>query len=82
MTDYPRCATCKHWDDLFQQHPDMHQGSCALSLAEGDGNVWMKPRHETKASAFILFPDNLGEFQRAVLLTDKDFGCVLHEPKP
>lgn len=75
MADYPRCATCKHWqkDDGWDQ-TDLAVGGTAriCELAQSRG---AKYHDKTRAVAMD------GEGYLADLITWPDFGCVQHEAK-
>lgn len=84
--DMPRCATCRHWENIWAipEHKVQEEGGCALTMAEthpDTENEWWQFSHpESKARTIWFFPDD-ETFVRAMLVTEADFGCVLHEPK-
>lgn len=72
--DYPKCKTCRHWNDTW--------GYVAVGISHGQcrhPNVG-RPQTYGHGTAIITnveqnVPDNTG------LYVSNDFGCVLHEDK-
>lgn len=65
MNEFPRCATCKHWNTA--QHPDEHGevGVCEFITASRNWD-----------NKIIIEEGPAGD---ATVLTAPDFGCVQHE---
>lgn len=74
VTDYPRCATCRHWQvaepGFRRSHPD--HGYCAGVGA----HTSELPEPPTRPA----FTTDLEQYSSA-LYTLPTFGCVLHETK-
>lgn len=71
-TDYPRCATCKHWRRTWPDEPD-------ADPVEGWGwcDAVQLGLHTAFAAPIFVYPVE----KMTRVATASDFGCVLHEPK-
>lgn len=66
--DYPRCATCKHWDEDTDAYDGPRHGIC-LRVTAADKESW-------GGDPIVHYSG--GEYH---FTTREDFGCVLHEPR-
>jgi hypothetical protein len=66
------CATCKFWSDRYTVNPNNVSDCGAISMGE--------PRN-MESEAFISATASDDSGLDAVLLTHRDFGCLLHDEK-
>ena len=72
------CGTCKHWKNADDPDSDPRYGKCE-AIPHGKG-IW-----DNECNYLVYEGDNLAlavdaESYSAWLETQRNFGCVLHEP--
>jgi hypothetical protein len=69
--DMPRCKTCKHWDPSGAKQAGWY----------GDWGRCFPLKYGTAGNSVALVDFDCDEGGRHTMVTDPEFGCVMHEER-